>query len=206
MFIRGYCARVAAVCLAVAAWAPARADLIVSVNSTTALAGSSGNWFDVTLKNDGASAVDLDGFSFALDAGSPDVTFTGVTTATADSYVFDGFSAYGPNIELWAGGDVSAADAYDPAGGSISLAAGGTVGLGRVFFDLDAGASGTYAVKLRAFPDTSLSLGIDDVAINTLVDGTITVGEAVPEPSAIVMGLLAAGAGLATAVRRRRPS
>jgi hypothetical protein len=192
-----------ALSLIACAAAPARADLIVQVGSVVAAAGSTGNGLEVTLTNTGPDAVSIDGFSFGLSV-DPAVDLTGATTATASPYIFAGHSAFGPDVATSVGSSLQASDAYDPAGSAAVLASGATVGLGRVLFDVSALASGVYTVTLEGFPATSLSLGLDDVPITTLVDGSITVEAAVPEPSSAILAIVGVAA-LAARTARRRP-
>ena len=55
--------------------ASAQAALILSVQSATAAAGSSGNTFDVLLNNSGPSAVTIGGFSFGILTPNINISF-----------------------------------------------------------------------------------------------------------------------------------
>jgi hypothetical protein len=191
--MRSYISRtirlVALLALAASA-ASARADLIVLVQDSTYAAGTAGDTFDVLLKNTGASAVTISGFSFGLSSTSSAVQFTDVTTATsaANPYIFSGHSLFGPDITISSTPDftILAGDNYDTPNAGISLAAGSTVGLGHVFFDLGSGASGAITVSLQPFSNTALNAPDgSNIPITTLTSGTITVS--VPEPGSLVL-------------------
>src|SRR5450631_1810049 len=78
--------------------APARADIILSVQSVAGAPGSSGN-FDVLLTNTGPSIQNIAGFAFELSTADTNITFTDVTTSTTTaSYIFAGDSLFGPDI------------------------------------------------------------------------------------------------------------
>jgi hypothetical protein len=198
-------ARIVAVGLLLFVTLPSQAALIVTAGSTAVAAGGSGS-IDVTLTNTGPSSVTVGAFSFGLSTASANISFTGATTSTASPYIFDGNSLFGPNIDTTVGATLIASDLdSDPAGATV--AAGATVGLGHVLFNVASGApAGPVAITVTPFPTTSLSdpLG-GNLAIDTLVPGTITVTRstaAVPEPST----LLLAGLGWPAAwlLRRRR--
>jgi hypothetical protein len=172
---------------------PAAADLIVFVESVAAGPGSMGNHFDVTLANTGPSAVALDAFSFGLQVDGSALALTGATTATASApYIFDSRSFFGPDLATQTGATLVAAD-LDAGVDVYSLAAGATVGLGRVAFDVLATDPGVFAVTLLPSPDTGLAFGGDDVPIAVLLGGTVTV---VPEPASITLLTIALGSGL----------
>lgn len=172
---------------------PARADIIVSVQSVSATTGTSGNTLEVDVENTGAP-VDIAAFSFeiSVDANSG-VTFTGADDNTSlATYIFAGNSFFGPDINTTTG---TALDASDFAiTGSTTLGTDETLGLGRVFFDVAASAAlGPVSVSLTDYPFTSLSdPDLNNVPINTLNNGTITIsaGSIVPEPSALSLAIL----------------
>jgi hypothetical protein len=178
----------AAATLALAVSLPAQATLIMFAGTGSASAGSTGNAFDFTLTNTGPSAITLGGFSLVISVTDTHVSFTSATTATSLTYVFAGDSVFGPILNLLGPGQtMDASDACNVCG--TSIAAGATVGLAHIFFNVSAGAlSGPLTVSVTAFPSTSLSdpAGHDLAAI--LQNGTITIrGTTVPEPSTLAL-------------------
>jgi hypothetical protein len=204
-----------------AAASQARADLIVSVQSVTANAGSTGNMLEVDLRNTGPGAtVPIGAFSFGLSTTNPGITFTQATTATTLApYIFDGQSLFGPNITNTSGTSLTAADAFATIGSGTSLGQGVTEGLGKVFFNVAAGTTpGPVTVTVTPYPTTSLSdttIPIpNNIPITTLNSGTITIpgttppGPTIPEPSTALLAVLAwpAVAWWARRYRRRPPA
>ena len=206
--------RTALVAAALAAFAapPARADFIISAETVSAVAGSTGNALDVTLQNTGPDAVTIGGFGFTLTFASGDVTFTDVTTGTsAATYVFDGDSFFGPSIGMGIPGEVIGSD-LSLSGLGTSVGAGETVGLGHLLFDVSSSAStGSFSLVFSPFPATSLSDANPDplsngIPINQFVDGQINIlgaAPAAPTPSAVLGGSALLGFLGVLAIRRR---
>jgi hypothetical protein len=184
---------------------PAQAALIITAGNAIAAAGSSGNTLEVTLTNTGPSAVTIEGFSFGISTTSSGINFTSATTATVAPYIFDGNTFFGPTINTTSGMSLNASD-IDSNFTGASVAAGATVGLGHVFFNVAPGTTpGPYTVTLAPFPTTGLSDAMGGNLPFQGVNGIITVGPGttvVPEPST----LLLAGLGWPAAwlLRRRR--
>jgi hypothetical protein len=187
---------------------PARAGIIVSVESVSANQGTTGNTLEVDVQNTGAP-VDIASFSFEISvAGGSGVSFTGADINTAlNVYIFAGNSAQGPNIDTATGTTLDASD--NAVSGSTTLGTNSTLALGRVLFDVASSAPvGPVTVSLTPFPSTSLTdPNLNDIPIDTLNSGTITITgtSVVPEPTALVsatVGLLAS----AWFVRRMRRS
>ena len=185
-----------------------RADRSLSSLSDVA-AGSTGNSFDVLLTNNSGAAVSIFAFFFEVTSSSTDVTFTDATTATATPYIFGADSLFGPDLT----GTVSTTDlnVSDVDGvGNISLADGATVALGHVLFDVSATAS-TQDVSFNfgGFPGTSLADDSGaDVPIETLTSGELGVEGPVapaPEPSTLLLLLVAAPLALGWRLIRRQP-
>jgi anaerobic selenocysteine-containing dehydrogenase len=179
----------AAATLALAGSLSAQASLIMFAGTGSASAGSTGNTFDFTLTNTGPSAITLGAFSLGISVADTHVSFTSATTATSLTYVFAGDSLFGPVISTSGPGQILVASDLCLVCGS-SIAAGATVGLAHIFFNVSAGApSGPLTVSVTAFPFTSLS----DLAGNPLAailqNGTITItgGGTVPEPSTLAL-------------------
>ena len=153
-------------------------------------AGSTGNNFDVLLTNTSGAGVSIGGFFFEVLSGSPDLTFTDATTATATSYIFSGSSLFGPDIMSKNTGLVL--DASDL--GSGTLASGATHGLGHVLFNASPTAPTELVnLTLSAFPATSLADPSGaNLPINSSTGGRIQINgraSAVPEPFTLSMML-----------------
>jgi hypothetical protein len=179
--------------------ASARADLIIVAESAVANAPSSNNNLEVILQNTGPGSVTIGAFSFGVSVTGTGINFTqaDINTTTAP-YIFNGNSLFGPSISTSTGPSLTASDAdADPAG--ATLAAGSTVGLGRLFFDVSPSAApGPHAVTIAPFPTTSLSDPFaNDVPVTSFVDGQILVVSTlvVPEPAALWSAAVALVAG-----------
>jgi hypothetical protein len=174
------------IAVALALSLPANASLIMSAGTESANAGSTGNAFDFTLTNTGPSAVALGAFSLEVSVADSNVS---ATTATTLPYVFAGDSLFGPVISTSGPGQtLDASDICILCGGTI--AAGSTVGLAHVLFDVSAGApSELLTVSIIPFPSTSLSDQSGSNLAATLQNGTITIVGAnpIPEPSTLVL-------------------
>lgn len=200
-----------AIALAFGAWSTtARATWTIDVLDATAAAGSTGNFFDVVLTNTGGDDASIAGFAFLVSADAG-VTLTTADDQTASPYIFAGGSLFAPGIVVIGfpapplpGPSLLAQDISTlPAGALIS--AGGLVGLGRVYFDVAAGVSGSIAITLAGDPDTNLADENFEAIAGTSITfngGTIRVSDGViPEPSTLA---LAGVALLAAAFARRR--
>lgn len=176
--------------LLVACALPARADIVFSAQSTSALPGDMGDTFEVDITNKGSSAVQIGGFVFEITTTNPDVMFTDVTDATtAFTCIFNGNSLFGPDLALSSPGQTF--DAAD-ASSYTSLDAGATLELGLVFFDVspDANVPETVTVSFN-LNNSSLSDGDGNpIPIDGSRSGSIDV---VPEPSGMVGLALALG-------------
>jgi hypothetical protein len=185
---------------------PAHAGIILSVQSVSASAGTSGNTLEVDLQNTGAP-VDIAAFSFEISVAlASGVSFTGADTNTSvNTYIFAGNSAQGPSIATATGTTLDASD--NAASGSTTLGTNATLALGRVFFDVAGSApGGPVTVSFTDYPATSLAApDLSNIPVDTLNTGTITIlgGAIVPEPSALVSATLGF-LGAAWLTRRRR--
>lgn len=183
---------------------PAEASLIITVGNVFSNSPSSSNTLEIDLTNTGPASLSLAGFSFEIEVTDPHITFTSATIATVAAYVFAGNSLFGPIISTSPPGQtLDVSDLWGGAGGA-TIAAGATVGLGHVFFDVSAGdLSGLVTVMLSPFPFTSLSAPAgNNVSVDTLTNGSITIApSAVPEPSALTLALL--GLAALASIRRR---
>jgi hypothetical protein len=185
---------------------PARANIIISVGDVFAIAGSTGNGIDVTLTNTGPSAINVGGFNFQISTSDTDITFQSTTISTLAPYVFLGDSLFGSPINTCTSPCGQSIDGSDLAASAGDLvAAGATVGLGHVLFDVAGGATpGPFVVTLAGFPGTSLAGAAPagaNIPIDTFTDGQITI-TAVPEPASAL--LLISALGALVAVKRRR--
>jgi hypothetical protein len=201
---------VAAAGLLLATALPARAGIIVSVESVSANAGTTGNTLEVDVTNTGPNAVDIAAFSFEISVPSGSgVTFTGADTSTSmNPYIFTGNSFFGPQIGTPSGTPLGTTlDASDLAtSGSTTLSTGETLALGRVSFDVAGSApNGPVTVSFSGFVPASLSdPNQNTIPIDTLTNGTITISQgAVPEPSSLVSATLGV-LGAAWLIRRMR--
>lgn len=117
----------------------ARADILSVTLSplSSVVAGSTGNSFDVLLTNASGPPVSIATIVLDIVASSPDITLTEATTATGTPYVFGAFSNYGPDI-TGAGSSAQNLQTLDiyRGSGTTTLAAGTTVGLAHVLFDV----------------------------------------------------------------------
>ncbi len=182
---------------------PVGASLIITVGNVFSNSPSSNNTVDIELTNTGPASLSLGAFSFEIVVTDPHITFTSASTATVAPYVFAGNSLFGPIISTSAPGQILDGSDLWSGGGGATIAAGATVGLGHVFFDISAGdSSGSITVMLSPFSATSLSdpLG-GNISVDTLTNGSITIaGAPVPEPSAPTLALV----GLAALVSIRK--
>jgi len=177
---------------------------ILPVN-TTAMAGSTGDAFDVTLTNTGPSAVSVGAFAFELSVSSSYISLTQATTASSTPYIFAGSSALGPTISVsppaLPGQVLMASDlTLLPF---ITVASGSTVGLGHVLFDVSPFASTSAVPVVFTVPNTNLSDSSgDSIPIDAFSPGTIDIQAMVPEPSMFVIFVV--GIGLVGVVKISR--
>jgi hypothetical protein len=205
----GWLARFLAVGVVVLLTPVARAGLVFSVNDVTAAAGSLGNTtLEVSLTNTGPVATPrIAAFQFQLTVpGAAGVTFTDADIQTANhAYIFGTNSLAPPlSFDTFPNTAFTASDVYAIPNDGVTLDAGQSVGLGRVTFDVAASAGGVVPVLLvENFTDSLLDpAGAPIADTYGFVDGSVTVVTSTPEPSSVVLGLLAM-AGLS--VGRVRP-
>jgi hypothetical protein len=191
--------------------ASAHASLVLSAQSATAAAGSSGNAFDVELSNSGPSDVTIAGFSFGIITANLNISFRDANTSTVAPYIFGANSLFGPDLTgPTSGQSLTTSDVFAITMAGATIGAGITVGLGHVLFDVSPSATpGIFDVTLAAFPASSLSDPAGaNLAIQTLSPGQITItgggGSGVPEPSTLTMLLAGSILTLGYAGRRRR--
>lgn len=175
-------------------------------------AGSTGNTFDVLLTNTGTTFLDLGAFSYGITTADADISFTGADTSTTAPYVFGGDSFVDINgftlyVNSLPGQTLDASDLSNSGVGAI-VAAGATVGVGSIVFDVASGATpGSFAVTFVPFPTTSLSDPDGGNLDFTSAAGAITITGTVPVPEPAIGSLLVcafAAAGFVILIRRRR--
>ena len=191
------------VCLGLFLSTPVGASLIIMVGNVSTSSPSSSNTLEVNLVNTGPAPVSLAGFSFEIAVADPHITFTSATIATVATYVFAGNSLLGPEINTSTGQTLDVVDFWSGAGGA-TVAAGATVGLGHVSFDVPAGGTpGIVTVTLSPFPATSLmDAAGGNLIVDALTSGSITItGTAVEEPGTLALLALCI---VGLAVPRRR--
>jgi hypothetical protein len=171
------------------AMTPARAGIILQVQNAGAVPNSTGNTFEIDLTNTGPSAQNIAVFTFELSVTNTNIVFDAVDTDmnTVQPYIFAGNSLDAnfslPFASLNNAQTLAAAD-FTNSGGDVSVGAGATVGLGRVFFNvLNGAAPGPFTVSVDAFPATGLSDAAGANVPFSASDGTITITGVTPEPS-----------------------
>ena len=172
--------------------AAAPAAVIVSVQSVTAAAGSSGNALDVELTNSGRGALVIGAFTFGIVTANSHISFTDAGTQTTAAYIFGANSSFGPDLTgATSGQSLIASDVFKIPSSGASLSSGSTVGLGRLLFDVSPLAvAGTFPVDLKIFPVTTLSDQVGGaINIDSFLPGEITISGAlgIPEPSSLLM-------------------
>ncbi len=184
---------------------PARSDMILGIQpGLLAAPGSTGNTLDIVIRNTGPGDVHIESISFEIDTTDTNIVFTqsGFNPTTAP-YIFLGNSfalTNGLSLNLLPPGQ--AMDGIDNTndGGYIVFAAGSTLGLGRVSYDVLAAAAVPSSARITFdLANTILSDENGNAIPFTAQDGAITV---VPEPATLGMGA-AALAFLLWRLRRR---
>src|ERR1700733_2197303 len=174
---------------------PAQANMIISVTPASVAAGTTGASFNVDIQNTGGSAQNIDAFSIGLSVSTSNFTFTGGNETTTDAYIFAGDSFDVINSFPYTSvppptGQTLEASDLSNSGAGTNVAAGATLGLGNIIFNL-AGATppGPITITvistcLTANSCTSLSDSAGDNVAFSVTNGTVTVtGVTTPEPS-----------------------
>ena len=184
------------------------AGTVLSIQPAVISAGtpSTANVFDVLLTNTGVSSITVGGFSFEVSVTDPDITLTGADFATLLApYIFAGQSLdidFSIPLNGSHGATLDAGDVSDGTGAVI--AAGKTLALGEVFFDVAKNAAlGQFAVTFTGGSNGNSVFDVAGapIAIDDKTPGAINI--AVPEPSSALLAL-AALSGIAGMFRRRR--
>jgi hypothetical protein len=198
--------------------APASAaavGLIVSIQSgLSAAPGSTGNFFEVDVKNTGGVADVIDSFAFEVATTNTGISFTGSTDGTTNPYIFSGNSLLGPTLNTLTAGQSMDGSDLAATGNGYSLSGGATIAIGKVFYNV-AGGTTAGPVTVSFLPTTATSFSdINGNAFNVqaLNSGTITVtASTVPEPSSLslaglsLVGLSLVGLALSAFARRAQP-
>ena len=134
--------------------------------------------------------MNIAGFAFQITAMSSNISFTQVTSDTAAPYIFAGNSYWGPDITIYGdpnvpGPAISGGDNVLVANSYTSLAAGATVGLGHVLFDVTSGLSVGSTISVQFSGGINVANNLSDaggnaISVSSLENGSISV---VPAPS-----------------------
>ncbi len=155
--------------LGLACAVPAQAGLVISVpNDITATAGSSQDFFDVSLIVTGTYKISAFQFTLNLPSGSG-VTFI-AADITSPNYIFPDSSGIGWTIDN-AGSTIFAGDLEFNPPGCVTLS-DTTVSLGHVAFQVDLAATGgTVPVTFDTSPNQTLAwIPMQKIRPNNLPD------------------------------------
>jgi hypothetical protein len=190
---------------------PADAGLIVAVpTSIDPLAG----YFDLTIRNDGTPmlSAQIGGDSIRIDIqGGSGVRFTGASIGTSLPYLFQpSFDAdFGLSlVSSLSDTSITIADNADNAAGFATVGPNDLFGLARIFFSVDLSAGPSMSTIAIIPSDSSLSGPALDNApaiAFTSRNGTLINPGVVPEPSTLVLVLIAGGCIAARRAGRSRP-
>jgi len=213
--MKGLAKRLLPLLVASALGSPAAlADVILSIQTNTPnpMQGDTGDSFDVLLTNTGPSEVDIAAFSFGVFTTDTDISFTeaDVSTDGPNPYIFFGNSF----DQIYLGGVISnpspvgepslpaqfltASDVGNAYLSYTAVAAGETVDLGTVLFDVDPNAaiqSFTVSFDMTLFPNPPGGYQWNNLSdengnavnIDSFQSGTFNVTEGVPEPSPLLL-------------------
>lgn len=189
--------------IAAATALPADAGLIVSFNAAPSYtAGTTGNFFDVLVTGTGtAEQVDSSQVNLTATGGSG-FTFTGAVAPTSSTppYLFSP-----PALSVLSGAGTTSLSFIDfslAARAATLVGVGQTFNIGRVFFDLAAGATGPITVTAA----TEFSDPLGNPITPAVAQTTINVAPAaVPEPSSLLLLTAVGAAGVAVRRWRKTP-
>jgi hypothetical protein len=186
----------AASCAAALGTAACQAGMVLASETVSTSPGGTG-FVQILLTNNFATDQTLSGFSADIALGGAGVHFTGVDDQTNPGYVFDGFGTGVLTFDAFPNAGFVLSDVSLNADGFVTLAAGQTVGLGRIAFAVDAGASlGLRPITFETGPTTQFVVASDTTYADvSFVSGGVNVlGPATtPEPPTAVLLLLGSG-------------
>jgi hypothetical protein len=191
---------------------PAHAGTIVSAETVSAMPGSTG-FFQILLKNDSLSSQSLSSFSVEIALSGTGVRFIGVDDVTSPGYVFDGFGTGLLSFDVFPNSGFIASDISLNLDGFVDIAAGQTVGLARIAFEVDnAAPAGVRSISFISGPTSVFTDAVGDffadVDVSFSYGGFDVQGSVgvVPEPSSITSFVIGLGCALAGYRHRRRLS
>jgi hypothetical protein len=179
----------------------AQASVIYSIGPATipVQPGDVGDSFDVFLTNSGPDSLSVAGFAFEVSVAATTITLTGASVSTgANPYIFagdsfdqiNGFSLVYVNTAGPSPQRLDASDITNVLAG-IQIAPGGSIDLGKVFFDVaNPAQAGNFAVSFTGIVSNVANANNlstpegDGIAVDSFSSGTIQV---VPLPSPAVL-------------------
>lgn len=190
----------------------ARAVPQLVLQAPTVTATGPGGTFDLLIANTnptGGASYDLavDTFEFQI-IGLPGATITDVSIDTATPYVYvTSGTTLGGSLATSSlpATDFTATDSEFAPPGYRTIAPGDVFGLAHVTYALAPGTSGTGTLHFVAANSSLTDPDGGDIPFG-IQDGSLTVVNSVPEPSALLSALAAAGMCLAGCSFRRRPA
>jgi hypothetical protein len=167
----------------------AQADIVVTVESSSAPIGGTGS-FDVNISNiGGSSSFQVAGFSVELMvASSSGITFKGADVNTTSAYIFGTLQTPPLTSNGFPNTDFIATDSSQTSPFFTTLNVGDQFGLVHVSYSVASNATtGSFTVSILGIGTTSEILDLSGNLIPfTPTNGTITV-TAVPEPSSLLL-------------------
>ena len=197
----------------------AQASIIYSISpGPTALAPGGSGAVDVLLTNTGSSSISVGTFTFEVSSSSSAINLTGADFNTApQTYLFSGKpldQALSLSLNYTAGQTLDAWDSCG-AGCGVTVGAGQSFALGRIFISVSSLAEASYTLSFtNSSGINSLSDAAnppDSITIDSLQSGTIVI---TPEPPTAILtfaALMLLGVGFRKGgsqepgVRRQKP-
>jgi hypothetical protein len=180
---------------------PVQAAMIISAAPASMIvaAGTSGASFDITLQNTGAAAQNIAGFSLGISVADPHLSFTGANMSTALTYIFNGdsFAAAFPPFATTLTASLIEASDLSNSGAGTSVAAGATIGLAHIIFNL-AGNTSAGPISIVVAQDCSVTSDCTSLSDQAGANVTftargetinVTTATGIPEPSTFLLAL-----------------